>query len=78
MKTRRNVSCDGMPFGRSRNVFNQCSLLLPIQRDVVPSNHRAYGDDQDVCQPVLDLVAVVSDHKPRGRVRRPAFLLILF
>ena len=28
-RTRRNVSCEGMPSGRSRTVFNQGSLLRP-------------------------------------------------
>src|SRR3954465_11358113 len=29
MKTRRNVSCEGMPFGRARKVFSQACLLRP-------------------------------------------------
>jgi hypothetical protein len=29
MNTRRNVSCEGMPFGKSRNVLSQASLLRP-------------------------------------------------
>src|SRR3954452_20935859 len=29
MNTRRNVSCEGMPFGSSRNVCSQASLLRP-------------------------------------------------
>ena len=29
MKTRRNVSCEGMPFGRARKLFSHACLLLP-------------------------------------------------
>jgi hypothetical protein len=29
MKTRRNVSCEGMPFGRARKVSSQARLLRP-------------------------------------------------
>jgi hypothetical protein len=29
MKTRRNVSCEGIPFGRAKKVFSQACLLRP-------------------------------------------------
>jgi hypothetical protein len=29
MKTRRNVSCEGMPFGRARKVSSHACLLRP-------------------------------------------------
>ncbi len=61
MNTRRNVSCEGMPFGNSRKVREPSQLAAAIQRDVVPAlsagDHRAYRNDQDVAQAVLDLAA---------------------
>src|SRR3954470_16260360 len=37
MKTRRNVSCEGMPFGRARKVFSQACLLRPLKRLIRPT-----------------------------------------
>src|SRR3954465_616175 len=59
MKTRRKVSCEGMPLARVRNDCSHVSLAAAVQRDVVPAlgarDHRTHGDDQDIDQAMFDL-----------------------
>src|SRR5512143_1125553 len=51
MKTRRKVSCEGMPLARLRKEHSQPSLLRPFgTRD-----HRTHRNDHDRDQPLLDL-----------------------
>src|SRR3954453_15246312 len=57
MKTRRNVSCEGIPFGRAKKVFSHANLLRPLEFDVFPAfragDHPPPRDHENVDQPMI-------------------------
>src|SRR3954454_23560655 len=59
MKTRRKVSCEGMPWASEQERLQPRQLAAAVQRDGVPAlgarDHRAHGDDQDIDQAMFDL-----------------------
>src|SRR3954469_25225017 len=66
MKTRRNVSCEGMPFGSSRKGPQPSQLAATVERNVVPAlgagDHGADRDYQNVDQRMLDLASATRIH----------------
>src|SRR4051794_10133232 len=80
LKTRRKVSCEGMPLAKLRNASPACyghRARCPLgARD-----HRTHRDHQDVDQPMLDLAGTPRILKRRkvldqllNRHRRPPFV----
>jgi hypothetical protein len=59
ISTRRNVSCEGMPFGSSRKPCSHGSLAAAVEGDVLEAlglaEDGADRDHQDVDEPMLDL-----------------------
>src|SRR3954465_14593787 len=80
MKTRRKVSCEGMPLAKLRNASPACCDRR-ARCALRARDHRAHRDDQDVDQPMLDLAGTPRILKRRkvldqllNRHRRPPFV----